>query len=88
MDISISEQHQDHIKRKVESGYYGSPDEVIGKALELLDERDLALADELADMQKKVRRSTEQADAGQLIPASEVFDELRRRNASMTKQRQ
>jgi putative addiction module CopG family antidote len=84
MDISISEQHQDHIKRKVESGDYGSPDEVIGKALELLDERDQVLAEELADMHEKVRRSTDQADSGQLIPANEVFDELRQRNASMT----
>jgi putative addiction module CopG family antidote len=84
MDISISEQHQDHIKRKVESGDYRSPDEVIGKALELLDERDQALAKEFADMHEKVRRSTEQADSCQLIPASEVFDELRQRNASMT----
>tara|TARA_B100000315_G_C14003851_1_gene331401 strand:- start:86 stop:352 length:267 start_codon:yes stop_codon:yes gene_type:complete len=88
MSISISEQHQDHIRRKVESGRYGTPDEVIGKALELLDERDRALADELADMHEKVRRSTEQADAGQLISASEVFDELRQRNDSMTKQKQ
>jgi putative addiction module CopG family antidote len=84
MDISISEQHQDHIKRKVESGDYGSYDEVIGKALELLDERDQALADELADMHEKVRRSTKQSDSGQLISANEVFDELRKRNASMT----
>ena len=80
MNISISEQRQDRIRRKVESGHYGTPDEVIAKALELLDERDQALAEELADMQEKALRSTEQADAGQLIPASEVFDELRQRN--------
>lgn len=40
MNISISEQHGEHIKRKVESGIYHSPDDVIAKALELLDEHD------------------------------------------------
>jgi putative addiction module CopG family antidote len=40
MDISISERNQDHIKRKIESGKYRSPDEVIDTALKLLDERE------------------------------------------------
>ena len=88
MNISISEQHEEQIKRKVESGIYGSPDDVIAKALELLDEHDEELERELADMRLKVKISTEQADAGQLIPASEVFDELRRRNAAIARQKQ
>ena len=88
MNISISEQHEEQIKRKVESGIYGSPDDVIAKALELLDEHDDELERELADMRLKVKISTEQADAGQLIPASEVFDELRRRNAAIARQKQ
>ncbi|MCH7786392.1 MAG: type II toxin-antitoxin system ParD family antitoxin [Chloroflexi bacterium] len=88
MNISISEQHGEHIKRKVESGIYRSPDDVIAKALELLDEHDEELERELADMRLKVKISTEQADAGQLIPASEVFDELRRRNAAIARQKQ
>lgn len=85
MDISINNRNQDHIRRKVESGKYGSPDEVIAKALELLDESDEALARELADVREKVRKGTEQADAGDLIPASEVFKELRQRNAAFDK---
>ena len=88
MNISISEQHEEQIKRKVASGIYGSPDDVIAKALELLDEHDEELERELADMRLKVKISTEQADAGQLIPASEVFDELRRRNATIARQKQ
>ena len=88
MNISISEQHEEQIKRKVESGIYGSPDDVIAKALELLDEHDEELERELADMRLKVKIGTEQADAGQLIPASEVFDELRRRNAAIARQKQ
>ena len=52
----------------------------------LLDEHDEALKSELAEMSESVRRGTEHADAGQVVPAGEVFDELRRRNAAMARQ--
>ncbi len=76
MDISINEQNQERIRRKLAVGKYRSPDEVIAKALELLER-------ELADMRAKVQRGTEQADANELIPASDVFEELRQRNAAV-----
>ncbi len=82
MSISISEQNQEHIKRKIESGQYTTPDEVIANALALLDEQDEQLAQELDELRAKVRAGLEQADRGQLTPATEVFEELRRRNAA------
>ena len=75
-----------HIRRKVESGKYSSTDDVIGNALALLDEFDEALEPELTEMRESVRRGTEQADTGKIVPAEEVFEELRRRNAAMAKQ--
>ncbi len=85
MDVSINERNLAHIRRKVESGKYSSTDDVIGNALALLDERDEALESELAEMRESVRRGTEQADGGQTVPAGEVFDQLRRRNAAMAR---
>ena len=85
MDISINKQNQDHIHRKIESGKYGSPDDVVGKALELLDEYDEELEREFADVRAKVHQGTEQADAGKLNPGSDVFDALMRRNAERTR---
>ena len=87
MNISVSDQINERIKRKVESGLYPSTDEVLVKALTLLDEHDDELERELADMHEKVRTGTAQADAGELIPAEEVFDELRRRNDAVTGQK-
>lgn len=84
MDISINEQNQDHIQRKIESGKYGSPDDVVGKALELLDEYDEELERESADVRAKVHQGTEQADVGELTPGSDVFDGLMRGNAERT----
>ena len=81
MDIVINERNLAHIKRKVDSGKYSSTDDVLDSALALLDEHDA----ELADLRESVRRGTEQADAGQVVPAGEGFEELRRRNASLTK---
>ena len=87
MSFSISARNLSHIKRKVESGKYASADEVLVTALALLDERDDTRDRELPDMRERVRRGTQQADAGELIPAGEVFEELRERNAAAAKQR-
>ena len=82
MSAFISERNLAHIKRKIESGKYSSTDEVLGSALALLDEHEAELEFELANLRESVRRGTEQADAGQVVPAGEVFEELRQRNAS------
>ena len=84
MNVSMSERNVERIQRKVGSGRYSSVDDVLESALGLLDERDQALERELAEMRESVRRGTEQADAGQVVPASEVFEELRRRNAAIS----
>ena len=83
MNVSMNERHVERIRSKVDSGRYSSVDDVPDSALGLLDERDQALERELAEMRESVRRGTEQADAGQVVPASEVFEELRQRNAAI-----
>ena len=84
MDMSMSERNVERIQSKVDSGRYSSVDDVLESALGLLDKKDHALEREFADMHESVRRGTEQADAGQVVPASEVFEGLRRRNAAMS----
>ncbi len=44
MDIKISEELLRRIQWKVDAGIYGSPDEVVERALDLLDQRDVAVA--------------------------------------------
>jgi putative addiction module CopG family antidote len=67
MDISINQQNQEHIRRKVESGRYKTPDDVLAKALALLDERD----DALADIQAKLDEAAGQSRNGQYT----IYDE-------------
>ena len=87
MDIAISEHNEERIRRKVESGKYSSVDDVLANALALLDERDADLEGELADMREKVGLGLEESKAGLAVPAGEVFDELRRRNAEIVREK-
>ena len=83
MEISIDQQHIDHIRRKVESGVYQSPDAVIAKALGLLDEHDESVAEELTGLRVEVQRGVEALRSGDCTEytheaLSELFDEVKR----------
>ena len=80
MNVPLTPQFEELIKQKVEAGLYDSPEDLIAKALELLDEYDR----KLADLREGIRVGIEQAENGQLTPASEVFERLERRNARRT----
>ena len=86
MRLSISPRNHEHINRKISSGRYGSADDVLHAALALLDEREATLDHELRDVREQVEKATAEADAGELVPAAEVFAELRQRNAALVKQ--
>ena len=84
MAISIDQEHLDHIKRKVESGIYRSPDAVIAKALGLLDEHDESLAEEVDGLRVKVQEGIEALRNGDSTEytqetLSELFDEVTHR---------
>ena len=69
--MEISRHHEEQIKRKVESGKYGSPDEVLDKALAALEDREQALAEEFVDIEAKLAIADEQSKNGQYT----VYDE-------------
>ena len=69
------------------SGNYASADAVITVALDLLERLDPDVEREWADMRESVRQGLEESDAGLGIPGEEVFDELRRRNAEMAREK-
>ena len=73
MNISINQQNQELIRRKVESGNYGSPDEVLNTALRLLDERDK----KLDSLRRDVRLGLDQLERGEYFEYSdETLDQL------------
>ena len=73
------------MQQKVKSGLYTCSSEVVVEALWLLDARDRLREIKLEELRKEIAIGLEQADKGQLTPAEEVFDRLRKRNEGFTK---
>ena len=69
MNVPLSPQHEKLIKQKVKSGEYGSPDEVIGAALKLLEQHDKKLAALRQDIQEGL-------DSGPPLPGEQVMADL------------
>jgi len=56
MNISLTSQLEELVKKKVDSGRYGSASEVIREALRLLEERDRLHAIRLEELRKEIKR--------------------------------
>jgi putative addiction module CopG family antidote len=84
MDAILTPQLEELINQKVESGQYNSPEEVLTKALQLLEEYDR----KLAELRKGIQAGIEQADRGELTPGTVVFEQLRQRNAQRKRQQE
>jgi len=59
MNISLTPQLEDLVKKKVESGLYGSASEVMREALRLLEERDRFRAVRLEELRAEIREGLE-----------------------------
>ena len=56
MNISLTPQLEELVKKKVESGLYGSASEVMREALRLLDERDRLHAMRLEELRAEIKK--------------------------------
>ena len=64
----------------VESGRYASPGDVLSEGVRLVRERDARLA----ALDAALSRGVDDAEAGRVKPAAEVFDRLERKYRVMT----
>jgi len=65
MNISLTSQLEELVKKKVDSGRYGSASEVIREALRLLEERDRLHAIRLEELRQEIKRGL---DSGEPTP--------------------
>ena len=84
MEISISEQQFDHIRKKVDAGQYPSTEAVIAKALDLLDQYDETMSKELGEIGAKVREGVDALRDGDYTDYTdetlqELFEDVKRR---------
>ncbi len=62
MNISLTPQLEELLKKKVESGFYGSASEVMREALRLLDERDRIQNMRLEELRAEIKKGLESGE--------------------------
>ena len=95
MEITISEKYLAHISKLIDSGRYPSADDVIARALGLLEERDLAdsdpaIAAELADIRAKVMQGVEDLKNGRSTrydSKEQLVEDIRQRGLERQRRR-
>jgi antitoxin ParD1/3/4 len=81
MNVLLTPELERLVQDKISSGDYNSASEVICEALRLLQERDNLQKERLEELKSEIAMGIEAADRGELVPAEEVFERLRKRNA-------
>ena len=79
MNVSLTPQLEDLIRKKVATGMYNSSSEVVREALRLLDERDRIHQMRLEELRKDIQLGLDQLDRGESINGDEAIAQLRER---------
>ena len=66
MNVSLTPQLEELVKKKVDSGLYGSASEVMREALRLLEERDRIHAMRLEELRAEIRKGLDSGEATSL----------------------
>lgn len=77
MNVSLTPQLEELVKRKVESGLYNSASEVMREALRLMDERDRIQEMKMAELRKEVQLGIDSLEKGEAREGKQVFANLR-----------
>ena len=82
MNVSLTEELEELVQRKVASGRYTSASEVVRAGLRLLEQEDEARAARLVAMRAEVRAGIDQAERGELLDGEEAIARVRKRSAA------
>jgi len=72
MTITLDPDHEQMIRKALNTGAYQSPDEVVGRALEILSSQDGWLQQNRGAIDAKIRRGIEELDRGEGIPEDKL----------------
>ena len=82
MNISLTDDLEKLIRRKVESGRYSSANEVILAGLQLLEQEDKRMEPGFAALRTQVQEGIKQAERGELVDGEEAVVRVKRRAAA------
>jgi Arc/MetJ-type ribon-helix-helix transcriptional regulator len=88
MTITLSPEQEQLIAQAMESGAYQRPDEVVARALDLLQSEDEWLRGMAGEIDRKIDRATAQFESGQYYTAEESRADMERRKAAWLAERQ
>jgi len=77
MNVSLTQELEEFVNCKVQSGMYYSASEVIRQGLRLLKEQDALRELRLQKLQGEIAVGTEQADRGQFVDGEKAFEKLK-----------
>jgi putative addiction module CopG family antidote len=78
MNVSVTPPFEDYIRRKLETGAFASPQEVVEAGLQLLQAQD----NWAGDARRKIDEGWSQAKSGQLLDPDQVHRNLAARKAA------
>ena len=82
MNISLTEELEEFVRRKVESGRYSSATEVISAGFQLLEREDESRDARLAAIRARVEEGIAQAEQGELGDGEEAVARVKKRAAA------
>ena len=82
MTITLRPEHEKLIVQAIQRGSYQNPDEVIGRALEVLHSEDEWLHDHKEEIAEKIERAFEQFGRGEFLSAEESRADMEKRKAT------
>jgi antitoxin ParD1/3/4 len=87
MTITLRPEHEKLIAQAMQSGAYQNPDEVIGRALEMLHSEEEWLQDNRSEIGDKIERAFEQFERGEFFSAEESQADMEKRKATWLRER-
>ena len=88
MTITLCPEHEKAIAQAIQSGAYRDPDEVIGRALEVLRGEDEWLHEQKDEVARKIERAFGQFERGEFFSADESRADMERRKAAWLNEQQ
>lgn len=82
MNVSLTEELEKLVQRKVESGRYTSASEVVRAGLRLLEQEDELRETRLAAVRAEVQAGIDQAERGELVDGEEAMARVKKRAAA------
>jgi len=87
MTITLLPEHEELVAQAMRTGAYTSPDEVIGRALEMLHSQNQWVQDNKQEIGAKIERAFEQFDRGEFLTSEESRIDMEKRKAEWLRDR-